>query len=173
MEPLSLQRLTDPLLVLRLAIEQEEASAARAGNFAPAGAGFAGHLIPLVDPGISDPGRQPALGNPGLMEIIAHGVDLTPEQVIAQVDRGVLDDMEGIDDAGAVALTAALLLTENLCRVPGPSREEEHQPAFELGKYLPRKNDRLNRDAAGAELDEIQPTKTGRELVLLADRHLE
>src|SRR2546429_598845 len=62
MQALRPQRLGDLVLVLTLAVEEEEATATGAGDFAAPGTRVPGHLIPLVDPGIGDAGGQLTLG---------------------------------------------------------------------------------------------------------------
>jgi len=64
MEALRLQGLGHLLLELTLAIEKKKTAAAGARNLAAGGTGFPGDLVPLVDPGIGDPGCQLALGDP-------------------------------------------------------------------------------------------------------------
>src|SRR5205823_1665392 len=114
MEALPAQGFGHLLLVLPLAVEEQEAAAAGARNLANARPGVPRRLVPLIDPGIGDAGCQLALGDPGLVEVVTERVDLAAEQVVAQRDGEGLDHMERVDHAGAVTLAAAFLLAQDL-----------------------------------------------------------
>src|SRR5438067_5685499 len=132
MQALRPQRLGDLVLVLTLAVEEEEATATGAGDLAAPGTRVPGHLIPLIDPGIGDAGGQLTLGHPGLVQVIAERADVTADQVVAKRDRHRLDHMQRLDHASPVALAAALLLAQDLGRIARAAGEEEHQASFEL-----------------------------------------
>src|SRR5947208_12448733 len=173
MQALRPQCFGDLVLVLTLAVEEEEATATGAGDLAAPGTRVPGHLIPLIDPGIGDAGGQLTLGHPGLVQVIAERADVTADQVVAKRDRHRLVHMQRLDHAGAVAFAAALLLAQDLGRIARAAREEEHQASFELRLQLIRQAERLDHDAVGIELNEVQAAEAGRVLVLLADRHFE
>src|SRR5438132_932875 len=113
MEALAPQSFGHLLLEGALTVEEEEAAAAGAGDLATPRAGVPRGLVPLIDPGIGDPGCQLTLGDPGLVEIVTERVDLATEQVVAQRDGEGLDHMERVDHAGAVTLAAAFLLAQD------------------------------------------------------------
>src|SRR5437867_2145147 len=173
MQALRLQHVGDLVLVLTLAVEEEEASATGAGDLPASGARVPGRLIPLVDPGIGDAGGQLPLRYPGLVQVFAQRADVTPDQVVAQRDRHRLDHMQRFDHAGPVAFTAAFLLAQDLRRIARAAGEEEHQAGFELCLELFLQAQRLDHHAVGIELNEVQAAEAGRILVLLADRHLQ
>src|SRR5438105_4325393 len=162
--------LGDLLLVFGLAVEEEEAASARAGDLAAGRAGRSGQVVPAVDRGPGYPAGQPAFGQPGLVQVLPNPGDVSPAQVVAHRLGGRLDAVEALDRGCQAVLP---LLLQDLAGVVPHAGEEEHQALREGRQNLGARIERLDFDTPAPEAEEVEPAEGGRVLVLLADRHLQ
>ena len=102
------------LLVLGLAVQEEESAASRACHLAATRSGGPGRLVPGVDHGVRDPVGQLPLGEPGSVQQPAHRVDVAADQVVTQRQRRVPDLVQRLHDIAAVAVALAPLFVEDL-----------------------------------------------------------
>jgi len=150
MEALALARPRSPAPGTDARNREKKKTAAPAPAILPPVAPASGRPgYPLVDPGIGDPGCQLALATQDSCRVVT-SESMCVEQIVgAARSPKRLDDVQRVDDAGAIALAVRFCSLQDLRGIARPAGEEEHQSRLELGLQLIRKGERSTTTPSG------------------------